>query len=120
MNPLVFKLCFPQIEKMLLREKRVQTQSDFNNGRSTVPVLPDTGVVLPISTGTSTMPVLDDKPVLSCQHWLSTACQYQLHSIEMVLSSSTGAVLSSHYWCSTAFFVKVATIRVGPTGKFRK
>ena len=46
----------------------VCTQSDFNNGRSNVPVLPDTGTVLAISTGAVLVPVLDDNalPVQAC------------------------------------------------------
>ena len=42
-------------------------QSDFNNGRSNVPVLPDAGAVLSISTSAVLVPVLDDNalPVLA-------------------------------------------------------
>ena len=82
-----------------------KSQSDFNNGRSTVPVLPDTGVVLAISTGAVLVPVLDDNalPVLAFQHWLHTVCRtrYQITCTGVVLSPSTDALLSCQYWCST-------------------
>ena len=52
------------------------THSDFNNGYSTVPVLPDTDAVL---ANSMRAPVLARPYWMTTlyQYWLSTACQYQ-------------------------------------------
>ena len=74
-------------------------QSDFNNGRSTVPVLSDTGAVLSISTGAVLVPVLDDNA-------LSALAEYFLP-----VPGSTGFIRASHYWQNSTGIVLITINR---------
>ena len=66
MNPEPFLTFKTFLKDLITGVSHRSNFSDFNNGRCTVPVLPDTGAVLAISTGAVIVPVLDDKalPVL--------------------------------------------------------
>ena len=114
--------------------KKTITQSDFNNGCNTTPILPDTGAVL----AGNTQPVLaqygaDNALSVLAEYCLSVPVSTGLIRAYHYWLTNTGTILNfhdSHYcasngksvvaiqYCrSTDFFVFFVTITIGPTGK---